>query len=241
MKTNILIALSLSVASLFGQTALTQATLSSAVSISANTIVVASASGIVATRTWLYITDPGSQRGELMQVGQGYVSGTRIPVVRGVRGQQVPHISGAYVLIAPAADAFIDFDPIGACTAATTGYTPLVNTVNGNKWRCSSRGMWIPFFGTANSQTMQIDSATATGSANGACVITSPFTKMSGTNACTSFTMPPGWSGQGFTLYPTAAFTGTASNNICKAFTAVADRRLDFAWNGVDTCFTPGY
>lgn len=91
--------------------ALTTTTLSSAVAINDNSIVVASATSLVAG-SQLRIDD------EWMQVAQTYVSGTTVPVLRGQNGTAVAaHPSSANVVHGPAVD--YDNAPNGAYGANT--------------------------------------------------------------------------------------------------------------------------
>ena len=78
--------------------ALAETTLSSAVTVNADEIVVASATSIVAGR--LILVDQ-----EMMQVTQSYVSGTTIPVLRGRDGTaNSAHVATAQVIHGDAAD-----------------------------------------------------------------------------------------------------------------------------------------
>jgi len=223
----------------FGQTILTSTTTSAAMTSTQQTMIVASATGISAG-TALYIYDVGATRGELVQVKSNYSSGAVLPITRG-SGIQRAHASGAYVVIAPVPAAFYDREPYGACTASAQPYLPWINTTTGNQWYCNSSGVWIPHWGTASPSTMQVISSTATASVAGATPIAGPYLKISDTNAITSFTMSAGWHGQGFCVYPTAAFTVTATNNIAKAATAVADRTLCFYYDAAAGKFSPSY
>ncbi len=223
------------------QTALYSTTLSGGINNNTTRVVLASTTN-VAVGSALYVMDPGQNIGELMNVKAIPSSGV-VTVDRGV-SVRTAHISGAYVLIAPRQTAFQGSDPgisQPTCTAATSGYSPWLNATTGAQWYCSATGSWIPHWGTANSQNMSLISGTATASVAGATVIGGPFLKISGTNAITSFTMSAGWHGQGFAVYPTAAFTITATNNICKAATAVADRVLFFVYDNAAGCFSPSY
>lgn len=206
---------------------------------------VASATGITAgsfndgtVGSNLYIADLG-QKGEVVTVQR--LTGTQVCVLRADRATR--HNSGAMVLVATAPNWFQYVDPQGAVTSCSNVFvSPWVNVTSGAMFECSSKTLsWVPYWGTATSETAQVLSATATASVAGATAITGPFSEISGTEAITSFTMSTGWNGQGFCVYPTAAFTGTATNNIAKAFTAVADRVLCFAYNANSSKFSPSY
>ncbi len=241
----LVIGLMLAAAPAVAQTALYSTTLSGGINNNTTRVVLASTTN-VAVGSALYVMDPGQNIGELMNVKAIPSSGV-VTVDRGV-SVRTAHISGAYVLIAPRQTAFQGSDPgisQPTCTAATSGYSPWLNATTGAQWICNAyvgaaTGTWGPGWGNL-STSPQMFSSTATGSVGGACPVPSPLFKMSGTEACTSFTTSAGWHGNGFCVYPTAAFTGTASNNIAKAFTAVADRILCFAWDQAAGKFSPSY
>lgn len=93
--------------------ALAETTLSSAVTVNADEIVVASATSIVAGR--IILVDQ-----EMMQVTQSYVSGTTIPVLRGRDGTaNSAHVATAQVIHGDAAD-------FGAPSAGTEVQYPTV-------------------------------------------------------------------------------------------------------------------
>ena len=105
------------------QTILTQTTLSAAVTTTSQTFVrVASATGITATSTVLYIADG---QGELMFVNS--VNGTTIGVTRGSNGGPTAstHPSGALVFVAPP-NAIATQAPTGSCTRANQPYLPVI-------------------------------------------------------------------------------------------------------------------
>lgn len=114
--------------SVSAQTSLSETTLSAAVTASQNFITVASATGAVAGGG-IYVDR------EFMVIGDGYVSGTRIPVQR--RGPAVSHGASVPVYIGPAA-AFVSSNRDGSCVAAAEPYTPVINTVTGDIWECNS-------------------------------------------------------------------------------------------------------
>lgn len=110
------------------QTSLNETTLSAAVTSSAQTIVLSSATG-VADGYGIYIDR------EYMTVSASWTSGTTVPVIR--RGQATSHAAGVPVFIGPA-HAFVTADPAGSCVAASQPYLPVINVLNGNIWDCSS-------------------------------------------------------------------------------------------------------
>ncbi len=219
-------------------------TLSAAVTAQATQIRVASASGINAPSfangqagSLLFIQDRGQTMGETVQVTG--ISGTTVSVSR--TGTVRAHTSGAMVLVATNANWFYTVDPVGSCVTAQTYVVPWLNITNGNQWKCSSSTLsWVPSWGTP--APAQLLTNTLYTMVAGASVIGGPLIATdTGTNATTSFTMSAGWNGQGFCVIPGGAFTVTASNNIEKAATAVADRTLCFTWNSKLAAFAPSY
>ena len=189
----------------------------------------------------LYIVDPGESIGQLVQVAA--VNGLQVKVVpRGSGANGNAHKSGAMVLVAAQPNWFYNYNPTGPCVTASTTVTPVVNTNTGQQWLCSATtGTWVPGWGTASSQTAQLLSSTATASVGGATAIAGPLVEISGTEAITSFTMSTGWNGQGFCVYPTAAFTIVAGNNISEASTADANQIMCFFYNARTAAFSPSY
>lgn len=229
------------------QNTLVQTSTSTAITATQGTFTVASATGINAPTasvpgSALYVVDIGQTKGEEMRVTG--VSGTSISVRRGGGGTKaVAHISGAMVLVATVPSWFQTSDPSGSCTTANTFVTPYLNVTTGNLWVCSAKsGTWGASWGNSMG-TAQVLSATATASVAGATAVSGPLVEISGTNAITSFTMSVGWNGQPFCVFPTGAFTVTATNNIAKAATAVANRTLCFTYdNNASTAgFSPSY
>ena len=230
------------------QNTIVQTSLSAAITATQTSFAIASATGVSApsfssgtTGSNLYIVDPGQNKGELVAVKS--ISGTTVTVSRGqLAGSRASaHVSGAMVLVATAPNWFVTSDPQGACTTASTYATPVVNVQTGAQWICSSKTLsWVPGWGNF-AVPAQVTTATATASAAGATAIAAPLLHISGTNAITSFTMGIGWQNEGFCAYPDAAFTGTATNNIAKAFTAVADRILCFTYDSNAAKFSPSY
>lgn len=228
---------------------LTATSLSSAItSTSATTLRVASATGITANNTVLYIEDGPGGNGEAVFVNS--VSGTAIGVTRGYNGTQANmHLSGSVVL-AGLPPAFVTVDPSGSCTAASS-YTPTVNIlggangqVGGRQWICSTiSASWVPgFFNDLRAPGV----TTAVASVAGATNPSGPLFHVSGTNAITAWgsTTALGLLGGGgsatqpygapFCVIPDAAFTYTATNNIAVAGTAVANLMICFTFDGTN-------
>ncbi len=246
--------LALGVAS-FGQATasnllLTATSLSAAITkTSATSLRVASATGITATNTVLYIDDGTGGNGEAVFVNS--VSGTTIGVTRGYNGTQASlHLSGSVVL-AGAPPAFVSVDPSGACTASSA-YTPTVNILGGgangrkggNQWICSSvTNSWVPgYFNTQRPAGV----TTLVASVAGATNPSGPLFHVNGTNAITAWgsstsaglgagggsaTQPYG---APFCTIPDAAWTWTATNNIAVAGTAVANLMICFTFDGTN-------
>ena len=220
------------------QNTMTGTTLSAAVTDSATTVRVASATGITAssssTLTNLYIDN------ELMTVIS--ISGTTVTVGRGAAGTRAAgHISGA-VVYAGKPSWFYTVNPQGSCTLANVLVTPYINVNNGNQWLCSSVLLaWVPGFGNPGNSGIPIGVTTLVASAAGQITPSGPLFHINGTAAITGFTMPVGGLGQGFCVIPDAAFTTTATNNIAKASTGVANRPLCWTWDGTNSKYTPTY
>lgn len=116
------------------QTALNETTLAAAVTSSANTIRLTSATGI-ADGYGIYIEN------EFMTVAASWTSGTTIPVIR--RDGAVSHAALTPVLIGPA-PAFIARDRSGSCAATSEQYLPQVNVTNGKIFDCGANvEKWI--------------------------------------------------------------------------------------------------
>lgn len=221
----------------------TQTSLSTAVTASDRFINVSSATGITAgspgvKQTYLYVLDPGSQRGELMRVTS--VSGTRIGVLRNSGGTiasgHISGTSGAIVLVGTA-DLFESFDPAGTCTVANAKVLPWINITNGRQWLCGLAGTWVPGW-----QNDLQPSPTAT-VASAASLITpsGPLFTISGTAAITGFNRPVGFANGTICAIPSGIFTTTAANNIALASTAVVNRQLCWVYNSSTDKFIPSY
>ena len=245
MKKLITILLAVASLALAQQNTLIGTTTSAAMTATQTFVTVASATGINAPTnsvpgSQLYIVDKGQAVGETVTV-TGPLSGTRVPIARTRGGKATAHASGAMVLVATSPQWFQSTNPAGSCTAASVYVTPWLNVGTGQQWICSSQTLtWVPGWNNS-SATPQVITATATASVAGATAINAPLVHISGTNAITSFTFSVGNNNHNFAVVPDAAFTGTASNNICKAFTAVANRTLSFTYDAVNSCYAPSY
>ena len=136
--------------SAIAQTALTQTSLSAAITDpKATAIVVASATGINAPSTTLgnpatiLVVDD-----EAMAVNS--VSGTTIFVTRGYDGTKaVNHVSGSIVTVGTPSQ-FTEYDPDGSCTAGAT-VKPYINLRTGRNWLCdATTGVWLPVLSTGS-------------------------------------------------------------------------------------------
>jgi hypothetical protein len=221
----IVVALALSVGA-SAQTALTQTTLSAAVNSSTTRITVASATGITANSTLLYVDN------EALFVNS--VAGTTIGVQRGASGTKAfAHISGAGVLAGPP-NAFVSFDPSGACTngAGLFLYSPVVNVNTGNQWLCSTvLGKIVPGWGNT-ADLPQVTTAVA--SAVGLVTPSGPLFHLTGTNGITGFNIPVGFDPKGsggFCIIPDGILLTTTANNIALATTTVVSKTLCYTYD----------
>lgn len=124
----------------FGQTATTTTTLSSSINQSQNTIVVASATGIVASAVGadqLVMINK-----EVMKVTA--VASTTLTVQRGVKGTGASaHATLATVWAGPPS-VFLNSDPVrgSTCTAANQPYLPVISVSTGTVWNCTNLSTW---------------------------------------------------------------------------------------------------
>jgi hypothetical protein len=188
-------------------------------------------------------------------------------VLRGQLGTRAAaHSLGAMALIQVVSPQFGGFagsggfqqtDPPGglgaSCTAASTLAYPWVNVLTGWQWLCSSvTGSWTPGFNNPLLFVAPAPNGTTVASVAGATAVPSSFFSVSGTNAITSWTLPVGCGGQTpvaaatvgtcvFGIYPTGAFTTTATNNIANATTAVAGKVMWWTYNPVTQKFGSSY
>ena len=226
-----LITLGLFTSPAFGQAVtLTQTSLSAAVTASATTFSVASATN-VSTSSALYVDK------ELMYVSA--VNGTQVTVGRGEFGTAaVSHASGAMVLVG-VPSAFFTYPPTGSCTASQTPATPWVDIRTSAQYLCSSvTGTWVA--GWQNDLLSNAPTA-AVASAAGLITPSGPLFHVTGTAAITGFNIPVGFSYGSFTVIPDGAFTTTNANNIALASTAVVSKALTFVYDPVTGKFYPGY
>lgn len=201
----------------------------------------------------IYVINPDSTRGELMNVIG--VSGTQIQVARIDKYKQKligPTGNGgvgATVLIAPPADpqagaylgSFYGFDPVGSSMLPQQGtsLTPWVNVDNGNQWLYSSvTALWVP--GWNNPSSIKGVTA-AVASAAGLITPSGPLFHVTGALAVTGFNVPVGFAGGSFTIIPDGAFTWTAANNIAVLGTAVVKIPLTFTYDSNTGLFYPSY
>jgi hypothetical protein len=258
LKNTLILSVLLLAASMsFGQTALTQTTLSAAVNSTSQTqFTVASATGITATNTLLYVMDGTSANSESVFVNS--VSGTTIGVTRGYNGTKASrHISGAIVWAGPP-NAFHATDPSGqvstvGSTAACTNeqFSPYINIQLGHVWLCSTITLsWVPgFFNTSAPPGVTV----AVASVAGATSPSGPLFHVTGTNAITAWgtstTVTTGGMGGShtstmgapFCVIPDAIFTTTATNNIGLASTAVVNKLLCYTFDQTSKVYIPTY
>lgn len=178
--------------SAFGQTLLTTTTLSAAItSSSATKIVVASATGITAGSTVLYIADSGNS-GEAVFVNS--VSGTTIGVTRDYQtlGAAAPHASGTVVFVGPAIAFSTSVQPNGSCTRTSIGinnnYLPVIafglagqaTTIND----CIG-GQWVSSLNSVNANTFAVFYAPNTGAVDVTSINSTGTTLAATTMYCT--------------------------------------------------------
>jgi hypothetical protein len=131
LKNSLILSVLLLMASMsFGQTILTQTTLSAAVTTSnTTTISLTSATGVTANNTALFVAD--GVVGEAMFVNS--VNGTTIGVTRGYQnlGKARPHAKSAAVFVVPMSggypSAINTIVPSGSCTRTSIPYLPVIS------------------------------------------------------------------------------------------------------------------
>jgi hypothetical protein len=186
----------------------------------------------------LFVQDPGDPRGEAMRVVS--ISGTVVSVTRnGLSGAKAfGHVSGAMVLIGEP-NWFVASEPDGACTAANTFVTPLVNIRTGNQWLCSTVTLsWVPGF---QNKSGPAQPTTAVASVAGTTLPSGPLFHVTGTNAITAWTIPVGQVSDGFCIIPDAAYTTTATGNIALASTGVVSKVQCWTFDAKTAKFYPSY
>ncbi len=185
----------------------------------------------------LYVVDLGQVKGELAQVIS--ISGNFVTVRRAAKA--VPHASGAMVLVATNANWFYSSKPTGSCVLAKTYVTPYLDVQTGLQYLCSAQTLtWVAGWGNSVDSQSQLLSGTATASAT-ATNIVGPLVEISGTTAITSFTFSVGQNGYPFIVLPTGAYTTTATNNIGKASTGVAQVAQTWVYNARTAAYVPSY
>lgn len=148
-------------------------------------------------------------------------------------------------------------DPPGGlgagCTSTNTLATPWVNVLTGWQWICSPvTGTWTPGFNNPLLAVAGMPNAATVASVAGSTAVPSSFFSISGTNAITAWTLPTGCGGQSplatstvgscvFAVYPTGAYTTTATGNIANASTAVVGKVQYWTYNPVTQKFGSSY
>lgn len=251
----------------FGQTALTQTTISAAqgagVGYSGITtplqtqVTLASTTGVVAPfngaiTSYIYIDQ------ELEAVESFNSTSGVVQVLRGQMGTPAtPHASGTMALIGavnvPGTNFFMSYNPSGACTTANTTGTPWINITTGNQFLCSTiTGTWVPGFGNPGSSVTPVGPTASVASTAGLITPSGPLFHVTGTSAITGFNIPVGFNataegGGSFTVIPDAVFTYTAANNIGLASTGlnagtavvVVGQPITFVWDAKNSKFYP--
>ena len=218
-----------------------QSTLSAAMTAAATQFAITSATNISAPtggfKQKIYVIDPGSAKGELMQVEA--VSGTVVTVTR-LDEFKSAHASGSYVLIAnvdPTISGFETFDP--GPDSSSSHVQPWVNVTTGRQWLYSSvLSRWVAGFNNAIPACV----TAAVVSANAAITPSGPLCHITGTSGpITGITRPTGFTGGSITLIldgATSWSAGTSSENIVAASssvapsgTVVAGTAYEFIWD----------
>jgi hypothetical protein len=233
---------------------LTATSLSTAIkTTNTNVLTVASATGITAGNTILYLEDGVGGNPEAVFVNA--VNGTQISVTRGYEGTQAnPHLIGTVVLAGPPA-AFVAVDPSGACTSANS-WTPTINIFGGSngqkggaQWICSSvTQSWVPgYFNDVKNPAVTAAVASVAGATNPS----GQLFHVTGTNAITAWGSSTsaglgagGGSatqsyGSNFCIIPDAIFTWTATNNIAVAGTVVVNKVVCWVFDGTNKKYVP--
>lgn len=251
----ILVLMALVVAS-FGQTAMTQTTLSAAVngnglfsgaSVSLDTaITVASTTGFVAANNGAVASYVQIDREVMAVIGVNTTTKV-VTVLRGHLGSfAAGHVNATMVLVG-APGYFLAGDPQGACTTASTALTPYINSLTGSQWLCSTvTTTWVPGFGNPGSSQQPAAVTAAVASAAGAILPSGPLFHVTGTSAVTGFTIPVGFNataagGGCFIIIPDGVFTWTTAGNIALAGTAVVNKQLQFCWDATNSKWIPSY
>lgn len=254
----------------FGQAALTQTTLSSAVNgptfysgspnTFSQTVTLASCTGIAAPIL------PGTPSSviyvgrEAMGVFAVNTTTCVLTVNRGYMGTQpAPHPSGDMVLFGPnyavtvgtggnpvPNGLFQQDPPPGSCTAANTPTAPWVNVLTGAQWLCSTiTNTWVPGFNNPL-YPMSAAPTASVASVAGATLPSGPLFHVTGTNAITSWTVPVGCNatavgGCSFTIIPDAICTWTNAGNIALGGSCVVNKALTFTWDAKNSKWIPSY
>jgi hypothetical protein len=180
-------------------------------------------------------------------------------VNRGYLGTQAaPHVSGDMVLYGPnyAVTIAQGGNPVpsglfqqdapygGTCTAANTPTTPWINVLTGAQWLCSAQtGTWAPGWQNPLSAPATWVQTGTVASAAGAITPSGPYFNISGTAAITGFNIPIGFNtilGGCFTANPTGIWTWTTAGNIATAgTTTAATTPVTFCWNAASSKWIP--
>lgn len=234
----------------FGQTALTQTTISAAISgpalysgtssTTSTSITLAACTGIAAPilpGTPSSIVYVGREAMGVLSWNSTSCSGI---VFRGyLSTQAAPHVSGDMALFGPnyavtlalggnpVPNGFFSQDPPmnGTCTASGTPTTPWINVLTAAQWLCSSiTGTWVPGFNNGLAGDFTPQTATVAAAA-GAVLPTGPLFVISGAGAITGFTIPIGCN---------ATAVGSCS------FTVISAAGATWTWTAAGNIMTAG-
>ena len=227
-------------------TSLHSTTLSAAVSRTATTITVASATYLSAPtngfRQAIYVIPLNGGCGELMEIEA--ISGTTVQVAR-LSEYRMQFVSGSIVMIGvldPTVISFHAFDPVGVPATAGNNnqVTPYINVTNGYQWIVGKTGSWVPGWQNPGAKGVTADVA----SANAALTPSGPLFHITGTTGpITGFNLPLGFAGGSFTAIFDAASswsTGSSAGNIIPASsslptTVVAGEAVTFTYDPTTT------
>ncbi len=202
----------------FSQAAMTNTTLSTAItSPQTATVVLASATNVSANG-FLFMN------GEVMRVAGNYSSGTTIPVIRAQSGTntQIQHTSGTVVyVVAPGNEAragFRNYDHKGGCLATNESILPVINVLNGKIFDCKANRwgrVMEQYIAPTNCGTVQTTSTSTntyiTLGASGVFLLNSTSNAAAGTTTLVCDFLPPTsfLSARGAVLYDIVVAVGS--------------------------------
>lgn len=218
------------------QATINSTTLGAAVTATAQSITVASAATIAAGQ--LIFVDR-----ELMQVQTSYVSGTSIPVTRGVNGTRAyTHASGSQVWTGPA-NYFSQSEPAGNCLSTAEVALPRIVGQTGNVYQCSN-SIWVRY---ADGGVHEFSAGSVQSYATSTAITVQPGLSLLGSGGALSMTLAApsaqqdglvmnifASTAQAHTITNTAGFNGgTTARDVCTLGGAIGDGITIVAFGGV--------